>query len=104
MCVAVYLLVSATPIISNAGDTRGGRIDHIASVNGSILFRIAGGTHSNRPECAATNRYSVPANSPHVEVIKIAFENGFTLGHVRGSGACSLWSNSEDIIWIEVFD
>ncbi|MBO1349785.1 MAG: hypothetical protein EBE86_021495 [Hormoscilla sp. GUM202] len=87
-----------------AGESRGGYISHIATVDGAILFGITGSRQSDRPSCAGTGRFAARANSEHYQVIITAFEMGskVTLGHVKGLGTCNLWHNSEYLRWIEI--
>ena len=85
-----------------AGNSNGGKVAHIASVNDVLLFSIIGNSESNRPACSTTKRFSVRKDSIHVSVIISAFETGRELKNVRGFGSCNLWGNSEDLRWIEV--
>jgi hypothetical protein len=88
-----------------AGESRGGYVSHIATVNDSVLFKVTGGTQRDRPSCATDGeRFAARKNSVHYQAIIAAFEMGrsVNLGHVKGTGTCSLWSNAEDLSWIEI--
>jgi len=87
-----------------AGQSTGGYISHIATINGFILFRITGGVDLGRPSCASTDRFSVSANSEHYQAIITAFEMGsqVNLGTVMGYGTCTHGYGTEDLNWIEV--
>jgi len=101
----ILIIVSLFSFISNVlaeGYSNGVTINHIASVNDSILFGVTGNTFSNRPACASTLRFSVHKDSPHAAVVLTAFAAGKKLGNVRGLGTCTQWGNSEDLKWIEV--
>ncbi|CCN49927.1 exported hypothetical protein [Vibrio nigripulchritudo MADA3029] len=101
-----YLLVLFgllfTSSVFAVGNSHGGKIVHIASVNDAILFNIAGNSESNRPSCATTGRFSVHKDSVHASLVLTAFAADKTLANVRGLGTCHLWGNSEDLRWIEV--
>ncbi len=99
LILTLSLSVSA---LSADGISNGGKIVHVASVDGAILFSISGNSQSNRPSCASTHRFSAKKDSSHAVVVLTAFATGKTLGNVRGRGACTLWGNSEDIQWIEI--
>ncbi|AUB43358.1 hypothetical protein COO91_09533 (plasmid) [Nostoc flagelliforme CCNUN1] len=87
-----------------AGESRGGYISEIGTVNKAIVFRITGGVESGRPSCNTTGRFSADKDSEHYQAILTAFQMGtqITLGQVLGLGTCNLWSNSEDVRWIEI--
>lgn len=88
--------------VSADANTVGGKIIQVVSINDLIIFRIGGGTNTNRPACATTLRYSVHKDSPHVPLVLTAFATGKDLGAVGGLGTCSLWGNSEDIHYVEI--
>jgi hypothetical protein len=96
----VSLLFSSTALAN--GDSRGGKIVHVASVDEVILFNIEGNVEKNRPSCAGTGRFSVHKDSVHASLVLTAFATGKTLANVRGLGTCILWGNSEDIRWLEI--
>jgi|GEM_PF-5542804 len=99
----ITLLLAAMPFLAFAnGNSNGGKVVHVASVEGALLFKIAGNTESNRPACATTGRFSVRNNSSHARLVMAAFNAGKPLANVRGEGICSIWGNSEDVKWIEV--
>ena len=91
---------SAAEVVEGVSD--GGKVVHVASVNGALLFTIKGGVQSSRPTCADTKRFAVPEKSGHAAVVLTAFSTGKPFGNIRGTGLCSLWPNAEDIRWIEV--
>jgi hypothetical protein len=88
--------------VAHAGSSNGGRVVHVAAIGDVILFTVGGAAQSNRPACANTGRFTVHKNSPHAQLIMLAFAKGSTLGSVMGFGTCTLVSNSEDLQWIEV--
>lgn len=99
----VLCLVFLSGVAYSQGTTVGGKIVHVATVNGAILFKISGSSsESNRPACATTGRYAVPEDSGHASAVLMAYSRGDLLGSVRGTGNCTLSGNSEDIEWIEV--
>lgn len=100
--IFICLLLITGVYAANVGNSDGGKIVHIASVEDVILFRIKGNTELNRPNCADTKRFSVKKDSSHSAVVLVAFTSGKTLGNVKGLGKCSLWENAEDLRWIEV--
>ena len=74
------LLIIAVILLSQNvladGDSSGGTIVHIASVDEAILFAISGNTESNRPVCASTKRFSVHKDSVHAPLVLTAFATG----------------------------
>jgi hypothetical protein len=98
----IFLLFSISFNVVANGNSKGGTIVHIASVDEAILFSISGNTETGRPACASTKRFSVHKDSVHVPVMLMAFATGKKLSNIRGLGTCSLWSNAEDVRWIEV--
>ena len=98
----IFLLFLVSANVLAAGNSVGGTIIHVASVDEAILFKVSGNTESDRPSCATTGRFSVHKDSVHASLVLTAFATGKKLANVRGLGACSLWGNSEDIRWIEV--
>lgn len=84
------------------GNSNGGKIVHIASVEDAILFNIKGNSETSRPACASSSRFAVHKDSAHASVVLVAFSTGKELANVRGKGVCTLWENSEDLKWIEV--
>ncbi|NRF28947.1 hypothetical protein [Vibrio coralliilyticus] len=96
----VLLFISFSAVSS--GESRGGKVVHIASVDETLLFSISGNSQSNRPSCATSSRFSVHKDSVHAAVVLTAFSTGKELAHVKGLGTCKLWGNSEDIRWVEV--
>ena len=94
--------VFTTPLFAQDGTSFGGKVVHVASVDGALLFSIAGGNQANRPACANSGRFAVAETSIHASVVLTAFSTGKALGSVQGKGQCTLWSNAEDIRWIEV--
>jgi len=98
----VILFLSISFNVSANGNSNGGTIVHIASVDEVILFSISGNSESSRPACASTKRFSVHKDSVHVSLVLTAFATGKKLANVKGLGTCNLWSNSEDIRWIEI--
>ncbi len=104
LIIGMVLISVLASLSAFAGESRGGYISHIATVNEVILFGITGGQNSSRPSCASTGRFAASVNSGHYQLIITAFEMGqnVTLGHVKGLGTCNLWGNSEDLRWIEV--
>ena len=85
-----------------AGNSLGGQVAHIASVDDAILFKIVGNSETDRPACATTKRFSVHKDSVHAPLVLMAFATGKTLNNVRGLGTCNLWGNSEDLRYIEI--
>ena len=100
--VVLTSVLSWTDVL--AGQTVGGYVSHIATVNGVLLFKITGGSDTSRPACATTGRYAAPVNSEHYQAIITAFQMGsqVTLGTTLGLGTCTRWSNSEDLRWVEM--
>ena len=101
---AIFLSLFAWSNGAFAGESRGGYISHIATVNGAILFQITGGVESGRVSCNTTGRFAAYKDSEHYQAILTAFQMGrqITLGQVLGLGTCNLWSNAEDVRWIEI--
>ena len=100
LLVALFLIPVGSAFAG--GNSQGGTIIHVASVGETLLFQIAGNTETNRPACATTKRFSAHKDSIHVAVILTAFSTGKKLASVGGLGTCNLWSNSEDLDWMEV--
>ncbi|MCU8089780.1 hypothetical protein [Shewanella sp. SM21] len=100
--IVIYTFMFFVNNVFADGDSNGGKIVHVASVDNAILFRVSGNTESDRPICASTGRFSVQKDSPHAPLILTAFATGTKLGNVRGLGSCNIWGNSEDLRWIEV--
>lgn len=98
----IFLSLVLSYNVLAAGNSKGGKIVHVASVDEALLFTISGNTQSNRPSCASTKRFSVHKDSVHASLVLTAFATGKKLANVRGLGVCNLWSNSEDVRWIEV--
>jgi hypothetical protein len=101
IALLMFGIVLSTNVLAN-GDSRGGTIVHVASVDEAILFSISGNSELNRPSCASTKRFSVHKDSVHASLVLTAFATGKKLANVRGLGTCTLWGNSEDVRWIEV--
>ncbi len=99
--VVILMLSISLPVIAN-GNSHGGKVAHIASVDEAILFSIIGNSESDRPACATSKRFSVHKDSVHAPIVLTAFATGKQLGNVRGLGTCNLWGNSEDVRWIEI--
>ncbi len=101
--VSLLFIASFVPSsIAADGISDGGKVVHVASVDGALLFSVAGGSSSNRPACASTARFSAAEKSIHAAVVLTAFSTGKTLANIHGKGTCTLWPNAEDIRWIEV--
>ncbi|GAA0464013.1 hypothetical protein GCM10009096_00590 [Parasphingorhabdus litoris] len=99
---SMILLFLISISVTADANTVGGKIVHVGSVNETIVFRIVGGTDTNRPACATTLRYAVHKDSVHASLILTAFATGKDLGTVSGLGTCSLWGNAEDLRFIEI--
>ena len=99
--LAFLLIITSSSLLAQGG-SKGGTIVHVASVDDAILFSIKDNTESNRPACASTKRFAVHKDSSHAALVLTAFTTGKKLHHVRGAGTCSLWSNAEDVRWIEI--
>lgn len=97
-----FALFTATANVVASGDSMGGKVVHIASVNDAILLKISGNTESSRPACATSGRFAVHKDSAHASVVLTAFATGKNLYNVKGMGTCNLWMNAEDLRWIEV--
>lgn len=88
--------------VSADANTVGGKIIQVISINDVIIFKIGGGTNTNRPACATTLRYTVHKDSVHAPLVLTAFATGKDLGTVAGLGTCALWGNAEDVRYIEI--
>ncbi|MEP2103960.1 MAG: hypothetical protein ABJP02_17675 [Parasphingorhabdus sp.] len=88
--------------VSADANTVGGKVVHVGSINEVIVFRIVGGTDTNRPACATTLRYTAHKDSVHASLILTAFATGKELGTVSGLSTCSLLGNAEDLRFIEI--
>ncbi|QFS44547.1 hypothetical protein [Nostoc sphaeroides] len=101
---AVLLSLFAWSNGAFAGESRGGYISHIATVNGGIVFQITGGVESGRPSCNTSGRFAAYKDSEHYQAILTAFQMGrqITLGWVLGLGTCTMTYGTEDVRWIEI--
>ncbi|QFS44546.1 hypothetical protein [Nostoc sphaeroides] len=101
---AVLLSLFAWSNGAFAGESKGGYISYIVTLNGGIVFKITGGVESGRVSCNTTGRFAAYKDSEHYQAILTAFQMGrqITLGWVSGLGTCNLWGDSEDLRWIEI--
>ncbi len=88
--------------VSADANTVGGKVIQVVSIDDVIIFKIGGGTDTNRPACATTLRYSVHKDSSHAPLVLTAFATGKDVGTIGGLGTCALWGNSEDTRYFQI--
>lgn len=99
--IAVTLLMTNIAAYAS-GLSSGGKVVHVSTVGDAVIFNIEGNTESNRPSCATSGRFAAHKDSVHVPVILAAFTTEKELANVGGTGACTNWSNAEDVQYVEV--
>jgi hypothetical protein len=79
-------------------------IELIAVDAGAILFRVDA-AKSGGPACDTAHRWSIAANTSNGQALAATFLSAYMAGRtitVVGTGACTIWGDSEDVSYIVV--
>src|SRR6185312_6800359 len=105
LCAGVALV--ATPV--GASEAQTGTISNIFSTsNGALMFDTSG-TRTAVPSCGSGNptRYAIDASTTAGQAQASVLLTAYTLHkqiYVYGTGACTIWGDTETVNWISVAD
>jgi hypothetical protein len=107
LCAAA-ILAAAVP--AGASDAQFGNILHLyATSNGAVMFDTTG-ARGTRPACQGANvpnRYAIDASTTAGQAQASALMTAYSLRkriYIVGSGACTIWGDSETVAWFLVED
>ncbi|WP_156400625.1 hypothetical protein [Caulobacter sp. Root655] len=93
-----------------ASDAQMGNISHLyATSNGAVMF-YTDGARGTPPACqnaAVSQRYAIDASTTGGQAQAAALMTAYSLHkriYIVGSGACTIWGDTETIAWFLVED